>query len=371
MSGVFVYGTLCHPPLLHVVLGRDPGMRPARLPDHAVYRTASENLPFLRAEPGESTEGFLIEGLTPTDHARLDYHEAFHGYAPSSCEVLPGDGAAVEAVVYAPQAAEPWQPAGRWSLRDWLARWGNVLVATAQDQMALYPAPIPGYRHRPMLVRGASRALAEHDPAPTRVRRSCIPGDIRISARREPYAGFFAIEEYDLSWREFDGGFSREAKRAIFVSGDAVTVLPYDPVRDRVLLVEQFRMGPFGRGDPQPWLLEPIAGRIDPGETPQEAARREAQEEAGIILSELIPIMGYYPSPGAKAEYQHAFLALTDLPDSVATVGGEAQEVENIKGHLLPFAAMMDLVTSGEINNAPMLISALWLQRERPRLLQR
>ncbi|MFV0490382.1 MAG: NUDIX domain-containing protein [Pseudorhodobacter sp.] len=370
MAPLFIYGTLCHLPLLHMVLGRDPAIRPACLPDHAVHWAEGGNFPMIKAARGAVARGVLIEDLDAEDRARLDFYEGPYGYETTLRNVMTGEGEEIEALVYFPHPGL-WQPAASWSLQDWVRDWGAIVVATAGDMMAHYPVPVPDYRRRPMLVRGASRVLAARSPAPTRIRRRCEPGDIRITARREPYARFFAVEEYDLSWREFDGGFSREATRAIFLSGDAVTVLPYDPVRDRVLLVEQFRMGPFGRGDPQPWLLEPIAGRIDPGETPEEAARREAMEEAGLVLSDLIPIRNYYPSPGAKAEYHHSFLAVTDLPDDAAIVGGEDSEIEDIKGHLLSFEVMMELLGSGELNNAPMLISALWLERERSRLRNR
>lgn len=156
-----------------------------------------------------------------------------------------------------------------------------------------------------------------------------------------------------------------EIRREVFVSGDAVTVLPYDPRRDRVLLVEQFRAGPFGRGDPLPWQLEAIAGRVDPGETPEDAARREALEEAGLVLGPLEMVAEYYPSPGAMTEYIYSYVAITDLPDGVTGVYGSEDEAEDIRGHLLSFEALMAAVARGEVANAPLILTALWLQRER------
>jgi len=156
--------------------------------------------------------------------------------------------------------------------------------------------------------------------------------------------------------------------RAAFVSGDAVTVLPYDPKRDRVLVIEQFRVGPFARGDGQPWLLEAITGRIDPGETPEEAGRREAMEEAGLVLQALLPVAQYYSSPGAKSEFLHSFVALCDLPDDAAGVFGVRGEAEDIRGHLIGLDALMALVASGEVNVGPLVLTALWLQHESPRL---
>jgi nudix-type nucleoside diphosphatase (YffH/AdpP family) len=144
--------------------------------------------------------------------------------------------------------------------------------------------------------------------------------------------------------------------------------LPYDPVRDRVLLVEQFRAGPMARGDAQAWQLEPIAGRVDPSETPEMAARREAEEEAGLHLTRLEEVARYYPSPGAVSEFLYSYVAVTDLPDGVAGVFGLAEEAEDIRGHLITLDHLLALVATGEVQNAPLILTALWLQRERPRL---
>lgn len=190
-------------------------------------------------------------------------------------------------------------------------------------------------------------------------------GEVRLTERRHAHAGFFGLEVLDLAHRRFDGAMGPQIRREVFVSGDAVTVLPYDPRRDRVLLVEQFRAGPFGRGDPLPWQLEAIAGRVDPGETPEDAARREALEEAGLVLGPLEMVAEYYPSPGAMTEYIYSYVAITDLPDGVAGVRGAEDEAEDIRGHLLSFEALMAAVARGEVANAPLILTALWLQRER------
>lgn len=244
------------------------------------------------------------------------------------------------------------------------------LAATAQDVMALYGQKPPEEvraRLTMMRVRGAARARAAA-PAPARQRMAHGGGDVAVFARREPYARFFAVEEYDLSFRQFAGTPGPVVTRAVFVSGDAVTVLPYDPLRDRVLVVEQFRAGPFGRGDANPWQLEAIAGRIDPGETAEQAARREAEEEAGLRLGALEPVAGYYPSPGICAEFLYSYVALCDLPDGSAGVFGVEGEAEDIRGHLIGFDDLMALVALGEVGNAPLILTALWLQREHGRL---
>lgn len=361
MVPVFLCGPLAHPALLAVVLGPGVAGRPALLADHDLCAVEDGAAAGLVARPGARLAGVF---LTLTDVGRLAH---YLGAAVQDGPALPvqTDGGPQIAHVWPAFASGPG-----WNPDDWLARHAAEAVATAADIMALMgqrDAAGLAARRGQMRVRGAARVRAA-SPAPQTRRHGAAPGDVQVLARAEPYARFFSVEEQDLCFRRFDGSFSPVVNRAAFVSGDAVTVLPYDPARDRILLVEQFRFGPHARGDANPWQLEVIAGRIDPGETPEEAARREAVEEAGLHLTALHPIARYYSSPGAYAEYLYGFVALTNLPDGVEGVFGVEGEAEDIRGHLLTFDALMALVDSGEVGNGPTILSALWLARERLRL---
>lgn len=368
MADFFFYGTLCHLPLLERVLGRPVAPEPASLPDHAVFWAEGHPFPLIVAAVGQAAGGLLLRGLSDEDVARLDFYEGGFAYRTHDLPVT-ASGGTVTARVYIPDPGH-WQPGAPWSLADWAAVWGDVVTETAGDFMRLYGRARPEdvlARYGAMLVRGASRVRARAT-APTTLRHRAGPTDVRIADVTQPYANFFAVEEYRLRHRRFDGGQSPEMRRAVFISGDAATVLPYDPLRDRVLLIEQFRAAPLARGDAQPWLLEAIAGRVDPDETPEDAVRREAREEAGLVLGPLHKVAAYYPSPGAKAEYLYSYVAICDLPDGSAGLHGVAGEDEDIRGHLVGFDRLMALVASGEVNNAPLLLSILWLERERPRL---
>lgn len=368
MASLFFYGTLCHPPFLAAVLGRQGRTASATLADHAVYWASGEQFPMILTKDGAVALGVLVRDLTVDDLARITFYMG--GFPVEKRDLAVQIGAETEMTVgYFPQLGE-LRPGRPWQLGDWVAKWGDTAVATAGDVMALYgvvdPAEV-GKRRDAMMVRGAARVRAA-DGAPATLRHAPLAEDVRVEARHYPYASFFSVEEYDLSFRRFDGTMSPVVNRATFISGDAVTVLPYDPVRDRVLLIEQFRAGPFARGDANPWQLEAIAGRIDPGESAEDSARREAVEEAGLVLGALHPVAGYYPTPGAKAEFLYSYVALCDLPDGCAGVFGVAGEAEDIRGHLVPFDSLMALVASGEASNAPLILTALWLHRERARL---
>jgi len=139
-------------------------------------------------------------------------------------------------------------------------------------------------------------------------------------------------------------------------------------VRDRVLVIEQFRAGPLGRGDPAPWLLEPVAGRIDPGETPEETACRETVEEAGIRLRTLHKVAEFYPTTGAVSEYLTAYVGIADLPDGAAGLHGLETEHEDIRGHLMPRAELMARIAGGRAPNGPLILTAFWLEVHAGRL---
>lgn len=283
-----------------------------------------------------------LTALAPNDLDRLAYfHTAMSGEAPKDGTAfgIPVPDLPLATLIHA--------------AREIMALWGQA------DPAALFA------RREMILVRAASRMRAEEDPAPAVLRHFAQESDVSEVALRQPYAQFFAVEERKIGWRRFDGGHYSPILRAAFVSGDAVTVLPYDPVRDRVLVVEQFRAGPHARGDRQPWQIEAIAGRIDPGETPADAARREAMEEAGVHLGALHKVADYYPSPGILTEYLYSFVAIADLPDAAAGIFGLESEQEDIRGHCLSLERLMHLVASGEVANAPLILTALWLQRER------
>ena len=110
--------------------------------------------------------------------------------------------------------------------------------------------------------------------------------NIHVSSKtkRIVYRGFFSVEEHELTYQKFNKTQSDVVKRSALVSSDAVIVLPYDPINERVLLIEQFRTGPYVKGDNNPWVLEPIAGLVDKGESPETAGVREAQEEAHLKM---------------------------------------------------------------------------------------
>ncbi|MEC9340930.1 MAG: NUDIX domain-containing protein [Pseudomonadota bacterium] len=185
--------------------------------------------------------------------------------------------------------------------------------------------------------------------------------DVELQERETVYQGYFRMDRYRLRHRRHDGSWSRPLQREVLERGHAVAVLPYDAVRDRVVLIEQFRAGPYAHGG-EPWQIEIVAGIIDAGETPEAVVRREAREEAGCVLGpELLRVASYYMSPGAVSEHMQVFVAATDS-DGLGGVHGLDEEDEDIKVMVLPAGEAYEMVAAGRIANSPAIIALQWLQ---------
>ncbi|EGM79162.1 ADP-ribose pyrophosphatase, NudF [Rheinheimera sp. A13L] len=183
--------------------------------------------------------------------------------------------------------------------------------------------------------------------------------DVKILDQNTVFQGFFRIDSYKIAHKLFNGGWSTEVKRELFERGHAVIVLPYDVKNDSLVLIEQFRIGALQNPN-GPWLLEAIAGMIEPGESVEQVAMRESEEEAGLKLTEFWPMLSYQSSPGGCTE--RVYLVLARLEQKVETgVYGLASEQEDIKVHSLPRQVAMQLLQAGKIDNAATVIALQWL----------
>ncbi len=364
MTRVFLFGTLQDDDLRRIVTGADVAVSPANLPGHTVWKVAGAAYPALQPDPAELAAGVLTAPLSVAAAARIDFYEACFGYAPRRVQLC--DGAAV-----AHFPAEPQRSDGTWDLGRWQTGQGAIAREVAREVMEHHGHRSPGWvgrRFSQILSRADAAVRAAREAPPQDVRRGLGRADVEVLRHRRPYTDFFSLVEQELRFRRFDGTWSDVVTRSTLMASDAVTVLPYDPVRDEVLLVEQFRHGPFVRGDRAPWAVEPIAGRIDPGETPETTARREAKEEAGLELARLEKVGRYYASTGCLSEYVISFLGICDLSGLGGAVAGAAEEHEDILSHVLSFDRLMEIVASGEAEDAPLLVTAWWLASNRGRL---
>ena len=184
-------------------------------------------------------------------------------------------------------------------------------------------------------------------------------GDIDIRQRVTAYDGYFRIDRYLLRHRLFDGGWSGEISRELLERGSAVAVLPYDPHRDEVVLIEQFRVGALG-DDASAWVLETVAGIIEPGEAMDEVARRESVEECGLMPDRLDLICSYLPSPGGCSERTTMFAGRVDTSQA-GGIFGLGEEGEDIKVHVLSVAEALTWLNEGRVRTSTGIIALQWL----------
>ena len=193
--------------------------------------------------------------------------------------------------------------------------------------------------------------------------------DVRILDREVLFQGFFRMVRLRLQHRLFAGGWSPEMQRELFERGHAAVLMPYDPKRDAIVVQEQFRVGAI-ETTANPWLLEMVAGIIEPGESAEQVVRREAVEEAGLAIGRIEPLFSYLVSPGGTTERIELFVGEVDSSEA-GGLHGLADECEDIRVTVISRAEAIALLDAGQISNAAMLIALQWLARHGEALRQR
>ncbi|MCQ8118729.1 NUDIX domain-containing protein [Methylomonas rosea] len=180
------------------------------------------------------------------------------------------------------------------------------------------------------------------------------------------YEGFFRLEQYTLKHTLFNGGWSQPLKRELFRRGNCVAVLLYDPDRDEVVLIEQFRVGAVLQPE-RAWLLEIVAGAIEEGETAEEVAYREAREEAGCEIQELIEIKQFFTTPGGSSEWITLFCGRVDS-SQVGGIHGLDEEDEDIRVTAVKFDEVFQMLEDDKIESGIPIIAIQWLYIHRQKL---
>jgi ADP-ribose pyrophosphatase len=182
------------------------------------------------------------------------------------------------------------------------------------------------------------------------------------------YSGFFKLTSVQLQHDLFAGGQSSILRRELLDRGQAVAVLPYDSRNDKLVLIEQFRVG-ASEDVNGPWKMEIIAGYQEPNESAREVACREALEEAGCEVTQLLPMYKYYSSPGSSNEQIQIFLGSTDTTD-VDGIHGLDEEGEDIKVHVVNCKQAFHWLDHGRIDSAVPIIALQWFRLNRERIRQ-
>ncbi|MBK8174577.1 MAG: NUDIX domain-containing protein [Rhodospirillales bacterium] len=212
---------------------------------------------------------------------------------------------------------------------------------------------------------------------PNNSRNYFTESDVDILNKETAFDGYFRVDRYTLRHRLYDGGWSSPMQREIFERGHAVAAILYDPNRDLLVLIEQFRPGAFvaaseahAMGAFSPWLIEIVAGIIDEGETPEEVVRREAVEEAGCSTGELVKIGTILTSPGGSSESIVLFYGEVDAPGSGEIHGLDAEH-EDIRVLVTSPEDVWQWMDAGRIVNGPALVGLQWFRLRQDTLRRR
>jgi ADP-ribose pyrophosphatase len=192
--------------------------------------------------------------------------------------------------------------------------------------------------------------------------------DVQVTKQEALYSGHLNLLKYHFRFRLFKGGWSDEVIRECFLAKPAVGVLLFNPEKDEVILIEQFRPGAYSPSQQHsPWLLELVAGLIETDESIEEVAKRESMEEAGCEILDLIPIGEFFTSPGVSTGYFHLFCARINQ-QHMGGIFGLDHEHEDIRAHVVSKQDALQLLQSGQIKNAPTIIALQWLQLNEQRI---
>jgi ADP-ribose pyrophosphatase len=191
--------------------------------------------------------------------------------------------------------------------------------------------------------------------------------DIDIIDAQTGFARHLQVEVVRFRHRLFGGGWSGEKLFDVVRRGGAAAVVLYDPDRDSVVLIEQFRVAPL-YGGRSPWQVEVVAGLIDTDETPEEVARRETREEAALdVIGPLVPIQCVLPAVGSFDEVVWLYCGRVDA-SGAGGVHGLPEEHEDIRVIVKTIPEVEAMLEKGQIESAHALVGLYWLLRHRERL---
>ena len=172
------------------------------------------------------------------------------------------------------------------------------------------------------------------------------------------YSGFYSLNKYEFIHQKHDGEWTDKVQREVFSGAHVSTLLPYDPIKKEIVLIQQFRAGVISRYDDD-YLYEIVAGIIDEGENAEETAKRECLEETGCKVKKITPIQGYFPAPGSSESYYELFLGEIISFDGVRIKGLESEN-EDILVKSYKINEVRKLLQNKKIKNGLTLIALQW-----------
>ena len=362
---IFVFGTLRSDTLREIVLGRDMSsddICEATIRDFQVYWAKEGPFPVMIPEPNSEAYGLVLKNLSEPDVERLNYYELGFDYVLATTSVETHAGQIGVSAYFCNRS--DMATSKLWSYDDWLSDHSEIQYLAAREFLDFFGTKFGDtaqVMYNSILKRAEVFVSESSTPSSALEIGPDLNTNIQIEDLKREYLGFFALNQVDLKYPFFDNSTSGVKSRTILMGSEASLILPYDPILDKVLLVEQFRIGPFCRGDKAPWVYEPVAGMIEFGEKPEDAAKREVFEEAGIQVTNLVKINSGYPNPGEATTYFYNYIGIVDLSDYSPGIYGVRDEGEDIRTHVIDFKEVLSWSISNKLRVLPLTTMVLWL----------
>ena len=369
---IFVFGTLRSDTLREIVLGRDMSsddICEATIKDFQVYWAKEGPFPVMIPEPNSEAYGLVLKNLSEPDVERLNYYELGFDYVLATTSVETHAGQIGVSAYFCNRS--DMATSKLWSYDDWLSDHSEIQYLAAREFLDFFGTKFGDtaqVMYNSILKRAEVFVSESSTPSSALEIGPDLNTNIQIEDLKREYLGFFALNQVDLKYPFFDNSTSGLKSRTILMGSEASLILPYDPILDKVLLVEQFRIGPFCRGDKAPWVYEPVAGMIEFGEKPEDAAKREVFEEAGIQVTNLVKINSGYPNPGEATTYFYNYIGIVDLSDYSPGIYGVRDEGEDIRTHVIDFKKVLSWSISNKLRVLPLTTMVLWLALNKPKL---
>ena len=369
---IFVFGTLRSDTLREIVLGRDMSsddICEATIKDFQVYWAKEGPFPVMIPEPNSEAYGLVLKNLSEPDVERLNYYELGFDYVLATTSVETHAGQIGVSAYFCNRS--DMATSKLWSYDDWLSDHSEIQYLAAREFLDFFGTKFGDtaqVMYNSILKRAEVFVSESSTPSSALEIGPDLNTNIQIEDLKREYLGFFALNQVDLKYPFFDNSTSGLKSRTILMGSEASLILPYDPILDKVLLVEQFRIGPFCRGDKAPWVYEPVAGMIEFGEKPEDAAKREVFEEAGIQVTNLVKINSGYPNPGEATTYFYNYIGIVDLSDYSPGIYGVRDEGEDIRTHVIDFNEVLSWSISNKLRVLPLTTMVLWLALNKPKL---
>ena len=362
---IFVFGTLRSDALREIVLGREMSsddICEATIRDFQVYWAKEGPFPVMIPEPNSEAYGLVLKNLSEPDVERLNYYELGFDYVLATTSVETHAGQIGVSAYFCNRS--DMATSKLWSFDDWLSDHSEIQYLAAREFLDFFGTKFGDtaqVMYNSILKRAEVFVSESSTPSSALEIGPDLNTNIQIEDLKREYLGFFALNQVDLKYPFFDNSTSGLKSRTILMGSEASLILPYDPILDKVLLVEQFRIGPFCRGDKAPWVYEPVAGMIEFGEKPEDAAKREVFEEAGIQVTNLVKINSGYPNPGEATTYFYNYIGIVDLSDYSPGIYGVRDEGEDIRTHVIDFKEVLNWSISNKLRVLPLTTMVLWL----------